>query len=200
MPTGYTYGIINGDIKSFEEFAQQCTKGFLYHLRDTTGYVRAVPSAHYKDAGREARKELVALVDLTYKEILDAESARIKNSIKDLKKIIVKKRKQKVILEIFLQKAKAYIPPTEGHVEIAKFMVNQLEITIESDCSIDYYMETVAELRRQLDNINVISLRESLIKDKENQINRYKMRYLKEVEDVRAINKWYDDFMESINR
>ena len=50
MPTGYTHGIIDGDITTFEQFAERCSRAFLIHMRDDSS------DAEYKK--REPRMAL----------------------------------------------------------------------------------------------------------------------------------------------
>ena len=52
MPTGYTNGILNGEIKTFDEFAKQCIRAFgaAIHMRDddfNKEYEKRKPDNYY---------------------------------------------------------------------------------------------------------------------------------------------------------
>lgn len=201
MASGYTYGIIDGSISTFEQFAIRCTRAFLYHMRDEPAnaeYKEKEPSEYYKELGKEARKELSEILELTEQEIMDRETKNIQESIKSYSESLKKKREQELVLKEFLQKAKEYSPPTKEHKGIAEFMVKQLEETIRFDCDHSYYEKSITDLEESLKTINVVLLREELIRAKENQIVLCRKSYEEEVESVERHNKWYKEFINSL--
>jgi hypothetical protein len=130
MPTGYTEGIVNGKITTFKDFAKRCMRNFgaCYHLIDENSFdykPRIVDSYYltYLNTAIILKKEIQNLSDECLLKKTRAELLKEKHRlIKQTKENnIIKKR-----LEHILKQAIAYKAPTEQHIEIQQFMVNQL--------------------------------------------------------------------------
>lgn len=149
MPTGYTAAIAN-DI-SFEEYALQCARAFgaCLHQRDdnTTDKpkLREESSGHYEQMLLEAEAELGAFKTMTMaqkeavgQELKEEEVARCQERFNE--KVLLKNKYNDM-----LAKVQAWTPPSLDHVELKRFMADQIIKSIEFDCDTDY---AINELRK----------------------------------------------------
>jgi hypothetical protein len=145
MPTGYTAAIKDGI--SFEQYALSCARAFgaLVVTRDEPADApipnelepsffnkKALEEAEEKlrilrllsDEGchREMEKERQGLIDSAQKQIADNNDLHCK------------------YLHLLAQ-TKAYLPPSPDHEEFKKFMVDQIEQSIDFDCRGNYYTD-----------------------------------------------------------
>lgn len=145
MPTGYTDEIKNGI--TFQQFAMSCARAFgaFVMMRDESVDkpipARFEPSTWNKDKLSEAYKELDKVNKMN---VLDAEKMALIEFAKECKRqqeAISKDRKLMGQYRDMLYKAKQYQPPTPDHIEFKKFMVSQIEGSIEFDGMEDYYID-----------------------------------------------------------
>ena len=196
MPTGYTSPIYNGDDISFKDFAIRCAKNFgaLFHMREEkidAPIRKRVPDLYYKERLTYAKKEL---------------KNKVANppSIEELKKeywLMVRKKKQeyqeetnrkselKGRYEKILYQAKSWIPPTQEHENLKKFMIQQLEDSIDFDCRISE-LHIPSEQEYIANCLSLSSL--------EDDIAYYQDRWNKEVKHCEEMNKWIDDLLSSL--
>lgn len=141
MPTGYTSKLHNGE-QAFEAFVWGCAHAFgaLILMRDepsdsevtedrlTTDYYERrvaeceVELAEWAATTEEARRALHASwIASEQKSRGDHEATRVA-------------RKARYVA--MLDKVRAWEPPTPEHVELRKFMLEQLETSIDFDCSV----------------------------------------------------------------
>ena len=203
MPTGYTSGIIDGDIKTFKEFATLCMRAFgaTMHMRDEsfdTKYVSRTPSDYHKRQYKDYEKKLIQAKQTLPSEYATEYKDRTEKSIKEYQDDIVKTKKQKDKLEKMLKEVNKFVPPTPEHVGIAEFMVSQLEETIRFDGNFDYYEEKIKSLKEELKYINGQKLLQEHINSIIKDIDYHKVEYKKEVTRVKEANKWVIDFLDSI--
>jgi hypothetical protein len=141
MPTGYTAAVQDGTITEFTPFAMQCARAFgaLITMRDEPSDA-LIPESfppsdwHEKSLAKAKMRwnELKAMAPAqceasafsSYNEQCEGRAARL-----------VERAEVKERYEAMLEKAKNWTPPTGDHDAFQKFMVQQLEDSIESDCS-----------------------------------------------------------------
>jgi hypothetical protein len=75
MPTGYTAGIIDGEITTFEQFATQCSRAFgaTIHMRDNpldSPYEPRTPSQYYVNSLQSQREKLEETKTMTDEAIV----------------------------------------------------------------------------------------------------------------------------------
>ena len=154
MPTGYTAGIKSGEIKTFEKFATSCARAFIMHMRDEpmdAEYTPAKVSEYYQSRLHDLEESLSELSKISDAELLKSHVNQLKDSIKRSKINIKNKISLKSKLTKILSEAERYVPPTPDHVEIKKFMIDQLTITIDYDCRIEYEEECIEECQKELE-------------------------------------------------
>jgi len=193
MPTGYT-----ADIRdySFKEFVLNCSRAFgaLVDIKEEPNTKIPVAfkpkTSFYKDHLLEAKTESDNLLSLTnreidelYKEEYSKECFKYNKAKKDRKEL-------NLSYEIMLNKVKCWTEPTKDHKELKAFMENQLEISIDSDCSTEYLAKPVK-----------ISSKEWLrdkIKTLNEDIHYYNKSIKKEIEITDKRNLWLKQLRESL--
>lgn len=201
MPTGYTAGILDGKTKDFKQFATLCSRAFLVHLRDESmdsEYKKREPSEYHVKAIKDAESELKQVELSTDNEIIIQEQNSLIESKKYHQEAKLKDSLNKIIMEEFLEKAKTYSPPTENHTGIAKFMVEQLEKTIDFDCFGTDHVDELMEIEDKINNIDVDKIRSEMKLKAFKDITYHTKAHKEDLEKCAESNKWYDDFIKSI--
>lgn len=202
MPTGYTAGIIDGTIKDFNEYAKQCSRAFMIHLRDepmNSEYQKREPSNYHFEEIEKSKLELNRLLLLTDVELVIQEKMKL---LENREYHLLGKEKQednKEKLEGFLVKAMNYIPPTELHNGIADFMQSQLKTTIEFDCSGTYHIKALKTISDEMENMNPKNIRKKLQAEANKNIEYHTKERESELKRCKDTNKWYEDFINSLN-
>lgn len=134
MPTGYSYPIEEGC--TFREFVLGCSRAFgaLISMRDSANDAEIPdefkPSKYHQEGLEEAVAKLKALPLMSAEEVDAARKARFNKVVADrerYKKEVEKHQKQ---YNFMLEKVHAWTPPTEGHRDLKKFMIEQIKISI----------------------------------------------------------------------
>lgn len=200
MPTGYTVGIIDGTTETFQDFAKRCMRAFeaTIHMRDESmdkEYEPRIPSDYHIKALKKANKKLKRAKTLTDSEIIKNRKAHItKNKTYYLKRI-EETKKAKERLDFFLEKAKAFNPPTKDHEGIAKFMIEQIETTINHDGDTKYYDNELSKIDAQLSDINADKIRAEMIADAKRDIKYHTKEHNAELKRCEDSNKWVSDLL-----
>jgi len=203
MPTGYTAGIIDGTTKDFNEFATQCMRAFgtTIHMRDERtdkAYKPRVPSDYHSKALQAAKEKLNKAETMTDGELVEMRKKEIEESKKYHIESIEKTNKAKKALDDMLLKAKDFNPPTEEHEGIAKFMIEQLEQTIEFDGSTKYHDEALPTIDIELKNIDANYVRFTLMEDAHKDIARHLKEHKEELKRCADSNKWVECFLDAL--
>ena len=143
MPTGYTADIKDGI--TFDQFAMGCARAFgaLVLMRDEPNDApipeKLEPNDYHERMlieNKEKLKQIEAIsIDKANQLALDEWHESEKSRIKSLNE----NKELRVKYQEMLDKALAWIPPTDDHKNLLKFMVDQIEKSIEFDCSEEYY-------------------------------------------------------------
>jgi primosomal protein N'' len=205
MPTGYTAGILNGTITSFEEFAIKCISAFgasLHMIDDdlTKEYNPKKPSERYERTIRELQNDLIKLEIKTDREILENEREAMLYDIEVYRGRIDEILRNKEKLEKFLVEVEKWEPPTEGHIEYKNFMRDQILSTINHDCDYGYYEEQLRSLERQINNLNANDLRDSERQRIHDDINYYTSRMDEEYKRCYNNNLWVEEVLHSLKK
>lgn len=201
MPTGYTAGILDGTTKDFHQFAKICSRAFMVHLRDEpidSEYKKREVSDYHLKAIKEAEKMLKQADVLTDEELVIQEKNRLINDKKYHLESKEKDELNKIKMDSFLEKAKAYVPPTENHQGIAKFMIEQLEKTIDFDCNSTYHIDKLKTIDSEIESVKASILRAELKAKATKDIAYHTKEYEADVKRCEEHNKWYEDFIENL--
>lgn len=139
MPSGYTAPIEKGI--GFKDFVLNCSRAFgaLVHLRDdSTAEIPDVikPDDYYSKQVEEYSKKLDEFRKVTLAEAEQKCQAEYEKTISFYKKLDSDKLALKDKYNEMLGKVKAWNPPTSNHEGLKKFMIEQIEESINWDCSV----------------------------------------------------------------
>jgi hypothetical protein len=190
MPSSYTADIEN-DI-SFEDYALMCARRFgaCMHQRDNP--IEEKPklrteSVYHTDALSKAKKIIVEL------EAMPGVNARTKYGekiIKEEEAFNQKSFNKKIILKNkyidMLSKACKWDPPTPDHEQLKKFMIDQINESINFDCDTNYEMENLTALSK----VNPLDKYKEVLRRAYNDIEYHETELFKERERGADANKW----------
>lgn len=200
MPTGYTYKVENGEVTELEDFVMDCARGFgaLAELRDTPN--AEIPeefevSAYAINREKSAREELEKWHNISDEELMaylledyDRERENIKNGI-------VESIEQSRRYEAMTEKVKNWTPPTDDHINLKNFMLEQLEMS-NSDV-LPLWSRRLERLQIPTAE-NLQNERERLIKNAEDSL-RYAVNALeKEKARAQENTEWLKDLRSSL--
>ena len=161
MPTGYTSLIYENKNVSFKDFVLTCARAFgpCMHQRDDDmrdkPKLREPSIQYHLDAIKAAKKNS--------KPSKTAFNKYKKDKIEEYKQHIQEKKQLKERYQLMLNQVQMWTPPTSDHDGLKEFMINQLNKSIEFDCSVDgsardldtytnmTYEDYVAELKKSSD-------------------------------------------------
>lgn len=180
MPTGYTYGVQEGKITTLEDFAKSCARAFLWQARDSeekdlrklvTGdgtldyYIKALKEAEDNLA------EIESLDDAGWQHKYEDKCATQLRYVTEYNKRV---NEERIRYTKMLEKVKDWTPPSNEHIELKKFMIEQLESSINFDCA-DSYMDEKPEPFDSWKKFTYESAKKSVIRAKED-VDRHSHR------------------------
>lgn len=199
MPTGYTAPIYEGQDLSLSEYAQRCARAFgaLMSLRDEP-LSNSIPdkiesSTYYNDMLAKVQREYeeflqnpptIAFAEAEYDKLIAKE-------MEDMARQNAKAKELELRYRALLDKVNAWQPPTPEHTGLKSFMVRQLELSIEADCSI---RDTPNNMPYKDDFINDMVNGESL----KLLLEHYKDRVAKEDFNNKLKNEWIKQLKDSL--
>lgn len=134
MPTGYTYKVENGEVTELEDFVMDCARAFgaLAELRDTPN--SEIPetfevSSYVIDREKSAREELERWKNISDEELMEYLVNDYDREREDIKNGITKSIEQSRRYEAMKEKVKNWTPPTDDHINLKNFMLEQLEMS-----------------------------------------------------------------------
>lgn len=203
MPTGYTAGIIDGKITTFQQFAKLCMRAFgaTIHMRDEDlgiEYTPDKPSDYYPKEIAKTKKKISALEVATDKKLVADYKKELATSKAYHLNSIEKAKANKKTLEKMLAEVNAWQPPTAEHIGLKDFMIQQLTSTINYDGSTKYHEAALVEISDKLSSIKPDSIRAEKLSEAHKHMAYCQTENKNEVERVTERNKWVDDLLNSI--
>jgi len=204
MPTGYTAGILDGEITTFPQFAKLCMRAFgaTMHLRDNpldAKYEPLIPSDYHKKEIAKEKQLIEDVKTITDEDLIEEERLSLLESRKQCLEGIQKAKKYYDDLSKMLDYANQWIPPTSEHVGLKEFMVKQITETIDFDCKTDCYTERIAKLEVDLLSINADKIRQAMIEKAHNDLKYNKEANDKELKRCTDANQWVIDLLGSLD-
>ena len=206
MPTGYTAGIIDGKITTFEQFATQCTRAFgaTIHMRDNpmdSPYEPRTPSDYHTNSIQSKRERLEEIESMSDEKIVEDFNTQLEEDLKYHQTKMEEDKRNLEKLNSMLESAKSWIPPTEDHQPFRNFMIEQIESTIKVDGDPSYHVNKMVGIKKQMEEgINPKEYREETIQEIKSQISYHETEYQKELVRCKDSNDWMDKFFESIKK
>lgn len=194
MPTGYTAFIEDGTITTGKDFLMLCARNFgaTIEMRDEPLSApipkEFKPDNVYEKWLEEDLKELAELRGATEKEIQKAIDEHHEKAVKENRERQERQRELKHKYMDILEAVKAWKPPTEEHIGLKKFAVEQIEMCIP-DTSEKIYSEEKPSVTEWLE-INLANCLQS--------IARHKKMAKEEAERCDKRNKWLKELRESL--
>ena len=191
MPTGYTADI-EKDI-SFEDFILGCARAFgaTMHQRDDNmkdrPKLRDTENNYHVDALSEAKKKVAELEAMkgvndrtAYgKKVIEEETASSQSYFNS--KISLRNK-----YEAMLQKVYNWNPPTPDHENLKKFMIEQINQSIQHDCETKYTMERLTTLSKA----NPLDKYNDALQHAYKNVEYHETELYKEQARVADSNKW----------
>ena len=204
MPTGYTHGIIDGNIKTFPEFAKLCMKAFgaCVRMKDDNldkPYKPQIVSTFYSENIEKSKLKLKKVKALSDDKIIYDHKKYFKKEMTRIEKYIKEAAEARDKLSSMLLDVLKWDPPTPNHAEFKKFMIEQLKTTIEHDGDDTYHKHKLIELRNETKvTINADDIRKKMIADTKNDIDYYAKKMKEEIKRTSKDNKWVEDLLKSL--
>ena len=186
MPTGYTLDLYDGKDLTFEEFVLKCARAFgaLIGMRDKSIVApipeRFEPSDYHLKELEKTKKRLKEIKEWNEDKAKQEAERAYQEALKKREEFIKKNKLIRKRYEDMLSKVREWKPPTPDHVDLKKFMIQQLEDSIAFDCFIP-------EMPQRLSGEEY---KEQQIKKALNDIDYHEKEYAKEVNRVYERNKW----------
>lgn len=140
MPTGYTHAVCDGKVTEFPEFAMTCARAFgaLIMMRDDP-MDAAIPdeikpdTKYYDDRIAADMKRMGEIQAMSMEDANTAALEAHRQALASRTKYLADKEIEAGRLNDMLAKVRAWEPPTPEHVEMKKFMIDQLTISLPGD-------------------------------------------------------------------
>jgi len=193
MPTGYTAKIAEGI--SFEEFAMSCARAFgaLITMRDEPAGAeipKFKPSEYHTKALSEKRDLLKRLEGMSEEYAEESALRSYKTRITEWNKRMKEYADLRVKYETMLEKVISWEPPSSDHVEMKKFMQDQINESIKHDCYDNDVCDVVKTSGAEWKNAQIQEVERSIIYHEE--------EIEKEEERVTGRNEWVSQLKNSL--
>lgn len=135
MPTGYTAAVCDGKQTEFKDFAMSCARAFgaLITMRDDPSDApipeEFEPSTYNEKRIAEAHAEFRKLSSMTPEQSVVAADADYAEKLASHLKYEAEQQASEDRLDAMISKVETWTPPTAEHVEMKKFMLDQLRIS-----------------------------------------------------------------------
>lgn len=201
MPTGYTAVLQNNPDYPFKKFILDCARAFgaCVTLREEGGGGEAIPNkfeerSYYDELLSDKKNELERIKNMSKKELDKAATKEYKNTIENAHNSLQEMKTLSKSYQRMIQEVENWQPPTEDHLNLKKFMLQQLKDSNEHDCNTEYY-DSILKKTKKLSGeawqcLTLTQLSKS--------ISYYEEQSQKEKERVAQRNKWISDLRESI--
>lgn len=190
MPTGYTYGILEG--QTFEQFVWSCAKAFgafIVQRDDPSGsppvMTEEASDYHAKEL-EEARKTLDDLKSWDDEAWANAHAAYVAGVEQSNRESIAKAAETRCMYQAMLDRVQSWTPPTSDHAGLKKFMIDQINLCENEG---DPYLSKARPLAEwKADKLSFA----------EREIDYHAKHQQKEAECVAGRNRWKADLAASV--
>ena len=195
MPTGYTIDLYEGKEVTFEEFVMKCARAFgaLISMKDEP--LDAPIPERLNPSDYHLRELVIAWQRLAEVESWDEEQAEreaeraYQEAVYEHDKKIIEQASIRERYEEMLNRVRAWTPPTPEHEDLKRFMIEQLEKSIEFDCG-----HIPDEPKRLLG----AEYKQQEIEKALHDIEYHKREYEDEIKRTHERNEWLKALRESL--
>lgn len=194
MPTGYTSELYEGKKITFQKFAMNCARAFgaLVMMRDDDRDAKIPdefkPSDHSLQRKKQAERGLKAVSAWSAEDAKREAQASYDKAMVEYKTTKTSHLALATRYQAMLAEVKKWNPPTQDHQGLKKFMIEQLETSLEDDC----YEPDMPKLEHWL------QFRAREIADAKHDIAYYAKSYADEVKRAEKRTGWVRDLRESL--
>lgn len=197
MPTGYTCHVQDGTVTTFRAYALECARAFgaLITMRDEPSDAKIPDSfkaetKYYDEQIARAKNALDELHLLADAECGRRAAADHAAALQRHDERLAEKRIQRKRYEDMKAMAAAWTPPSPDHVEMKKFMIEQLDSSIDFDCSESYMDPPIALSGAEWRTHQIDSAKRDL---------EYGLKHHREeIERTEGRNRWVRQLRESL--
>lgn len=190
MPTGYTSIISEKDI-SLKEFALRCARAFGACSEQRDDDINDPPKPRVYDPNNYYEKVVKGgKPDLTFSTFVEEGQ----KEISQYEQMIGERRTLKQKYEKLLREVCLWTPPSTEHEALKSFMIEQLRVSIRSDCDTSFCENEVKKLR----SIKYSDWKRKALKNYKNTLERAKIEIAKAKKSVKKTNKWLEDLNKSL--
>lgn len=186
MPTGYTHKVCEGTITDFPEFAMSCARAFgaLITMRDDP-MDAAIPNEfapdtkYYDERLADSKKRLQEVMELSKDDLETVALAEHAEALAHRKTYLANKELEASRLNDMIAKVRMWHPPTPDHVEMKKFMIEQIEMSFPGTYapSIPALLDGTAWRQKEINRLS-------------DDVVRYQKEVNKEIERARGRSEW----------
>lgn len=189
MPTGYTDMI--KDDTTFKQFAMRCARAFgaCVTMRDDPidkDIPLFEPSSWHIEQIKADQKELERISNLSDDDASLESKKEYDRKIEEYKEYISKAERTRQNYDRILLSARTWIPPTDDHKELKKFMIDQIESSIRCDCDNSYYHDKIAAM----EVLSGADWKAMKIKELQESLKYHEKHHREEIERVEGRNRW----------
>lgn len=197
MPTGYTAKLYEGERQTFAEFAMSCARAFgaLVTMRDSS-MDAAVPE-QFEPSTYHVEKLTLAELRLRELDDMDADACDLaaltawQDAHAAWEQTRATKAERRQRYQAMLAEVEAWVPPTDEHDGMKKFMAEQLTGSIDFDCSVEF--EWPEPTPQTGDEWRAAEVAKAM-KD----IDYHNREHAQEVERTEGRNRWLRELRESL--
>lgn len=195
MPTGYTADLMDGKIVNFNQFALQCARAFgaLIEMRDERHDAPIPDEFKPNDCNQkrleEARQRNVELQNMTVEQVQTACSKDYEESCASRDRYKRDEKLQNDRLEAMEKQVLAWQPPSANHVEMKKFMLDQIRISKHDSSYYDRAAVKKLEPKEWL---------QAQLEKTQEDIGYHAAEHEKEIERTKGRNLWIKQLRESL--
>jgi len=200
MPTGYTAIIEDKKDVTFEDYIMGCARAFgaCIDMRDED-FDKPIPKEfkpckYHIENIEKAKKEISKLMKMSLEELSDEARKEYNKEVREYEKYDKKAKEVQERYSCILEEVKMWKPPTKDHVELKKFMIQQIELCTDKDPN--YYQERIAELKLH----DCHRWLETRVKKLSKEIEYHTEENEKEIERYKNRNEWVKQLRNSLKK
>ena len=198
MPTGYTSYVQDGKITELKDFMLLCAKNFgaLIHMKDeglNCEIKYRQVGEYYPRKLEEVKREFENFQKLSDGEIQKQLDENYESRVRDKEESLKEFDKRKERYLDMIEEVMCWNPPTENHIKLKEFALQQLKDSLKFDCCDDmrrYYLEKPKKETLE-------EYKQEKVKEYLKDIERYAKEYRNDLESVEYANKWINDLINS---
>lgn len=203
MPTGYTSYIEDGEITTGKDFLKLCTRAFgvAVDLKDeplsvpTPEFIE--PDRYYEDKYNEALEKLKSFVNMSKEDIKKEMKEKHDKDIEYYKRYLDKANSRNEKYGKVRKEVENWNPPTPEHVGLKKFALEQIDMCMESQTTIDSYAHRI---KKEFDDSDeaVEKYIKTTTDNHRGNVDWRLEEWINALKSVKEKNEWMRQFLNSL--